>query len=132
MRQKPEVKPVGWIASSRKDLKDFPETVQDSIGDALQEAQYGRKPIAAKPLAGFHGAGVLEIVDNNDGDTYRAVYTVRFAEIIYVLHAFKKKSRYGIQTSRHDIDLVHARLNAAEKAYQDWRRPQQKEEQQHG
>lgn len=117
---KPGLKPVGWVGSSRKDLKSFPGEVQDEIGDALQEAQYGRKPRSAKPLAGFGGAGVLEIVEDFDGNAYRAVYTVRFAEVIYVLHAFQKKSRHGIQTPKSDRDLVRSRLMAAERAYQEW------------
>lgn len=117
---KPYLKPVAWIGSAKKDLKKFPEPVQDGIGDAIQEAQYGRKPLSAKPLSGFQGAGVLEIIDNYDGSTYRAVYTVRFSEIIFVLHAFQKKSKHGIQTPKQEIDLVHARLKAAETVYQEW------------
>lgn len=114
MRQMPGLKPTIWIGSSRRDLKTFPEAVQKEIGDALQQTQRGLKPPSAKPLAGFRGAGVLEIRENNDGDTYRAVYTVRFAEHIYVLHAFQKKSHRGIETTKHDIDLIRARLKVAE------------------
>lgn len=109
-------------------MKKFPEIVQESIGDAIQEVQYGRKPLSAKPLSGFHGAGVLEIIDNHDGDTYRAVYTVRFAEVIYVLHAFQKKSRHGIQTPKQEMELVHIRLRAAETAYQEWLAARQQKE----
>lgn len=83
-------------------------------------AQYGRKPRSTKPLTGFGGAGVLEIVEDFDGNAYRAVYTVRFVKVIYVLHAFQKKSRHGIQTSKSDMDLVRSRLMAAERAYQEW------------
>lgn len=128
---KPYLKPVAWVGSAKKDLKRFPEPVQDSIGNAIQEAQYGRKPLSAKPLSGFQGAGVLEIVDNHDGGTYRAVYTVRFAEIIFVLHAFQKKSKHGIQTPKQEIDLIHVRLKAAETAYQEWFATQQQEENEH-
>lgn len=128
MRQQRDLKPVAWIGSSKKDLKKFPEIVQESIGDAIQEVQYGRKPLSAKPLSGFHGAGVLEIIDNHDGDTYRAVYTVRFAEVIYVLHAFQKKSRHGIQTPKQEMELVHIRLRAAETAYQEWLAARQQKE----
>lgn len=131
MRRHVKLKPVAWIASAKRDLKQFPEAVQDSLGDALQEVQYGRKPVHAKPLSGFGGASVLEITDDYDGDTYRTVYTVRFAEVIYVLHAFQKKSRRGIQTPKQEIDLVHARLRQAEAAYQEWLALRQKEEQ-HG
>lgn len=128
MRQQRDLKPVAWIGSSKKDLKKFPEIVQESIGDAIQEVQYGRKPLSAKPLSGFHGAGVLEIIDNHDGDTYRAVYTVRFAEVIYVLHAFQKESRHGIQTPKQEMELVHIRLRAAETAYQEWLAARQQKE----
>ena len=128
MRQQRDLKPVAWIGSSKKDLKKFPEIVQESIGDAIQEVQYGRKPLSAKPLSGFHGAGVLEIIDNHDGDTYRAVYTVRFAEVIYVLHAFQKKSRHDIQTPKQEMELVHVRLRAAETAYQEWLAARQQKE----
>lgn len=131
MRRNYNLKPVAWVGSAKKELKRFPEDVQDSIGDAIQEVQYGRKPLQAKPLSGFHGAGVLEIIDNHDGDTYRAVYTVRFSEVIYVLHAFQKKSRQGIQTPKQDIDLVHSRLRLAEEAYQEWLAQRQQEDQ-HG
>jgi phage-related protein len=82
------LKPVEWISSSRDDLRQFPEDVQQMIGFALYRAQLGKKHPDAKPLKGFKGSGVLEIVDNFDGDTYRAVYTVKFEGIIYVLHAF--------------------------------------------
>ena len=128
MRQQLGLKPVAWIGPSKKDLKKFPEVVQESIGDAIQEVQYGRKPLSAKPLSGFHGAGVLEVIDNHDGDTYRAVYTIRFAEVIYVLHAFQKKSRHGIQTPKQEIELVHVRLRAAETAYQEWLAARQQKE----
>jgi phage-related protein len=131
VRHQANYKPVAWVGSSKKDLKNFPEAVQGSIGDALQEAQYGRKSASAKPLSGFHGAGVLEIIDNDDGDTYRAVYTVRFSEVIYVLHAFQKKSRQGIQTSKRDIDLIHSRLKTAESSHREWLTLQLKEEE-HG
>ena len=110
----PALKPVIWIGSSRKDLKDFPGGVQKRVGDALRQAQYGLKAPSAKPLAGFCGASVLEIRADHDSDTYRAVYTVRFADSVYVLHAFQKKSPRGIQTAPHDIELIRTRLKAAE------------------
>lgn len=125
---KPVLKPVAWIGSSKKDLKKFPEPVQDSMGDAIQEVQYGRKPAYAKPLSGFRGANVLEIVDNYDGDTFRAVYTVRFAERIYVLHAFQKKSKQGVRTPKPEMDLIDARLRAAETAHQEWLTTQQEKD----
>lgn len=107
------MKPVHWIGSSGKDLRAMPEEVQDDIGYALYLAQMGDKHADAKPLTGFKGAGVLEIVENHDGDTYRAVYTVRFANAIYVLHAFQKKSKRGIATPQADLDLIKRRLQQA-------------------
>lgn len=88
MPQAARPKPLVWIGSSRKDLKSFPEDVQDVFGYALYVAQMGGKHADAKPLKGFGGAGVLEIVDDHQGDTYRAVYTVRLGEVVYALHAY--------------------------------------------
>ena len=116
MPTKPPI-PVRWIASSLRDLRGFPPDVRDAFGFALYLAQVGDKHIAAKPLKGFGGAGVLEVVEDHDGDTYRAVYTVRFASAVYVLHAFQKKSRSGARTSRMDIDLVRKRLKLAEERH---------------
>ena len=110
-------KPLFWIGSSRDDLKDCPNDVQDVVGYALHWAQRGGKSPDAKPLHGFGNAGVLEIVDDFDGNTYRAVYTVRFAQAVYVLHVFQKKSRKGIATPKQEIDLVKARLKRAEADY---------------
>src|SRR6266508_1687115 len=115
-----ERKPLFWIRSSRRDLKGFPEDVIDLIGRALDEAQWGRKPHEAKPLKGFGSAGVLEIVDDHEGNTYRAVYTVRFPKAVYVLHCFQKKSRKGIATPKADLDLIKSRLADAEKEYEKW------------
>lgn len=95
----------------------FPEEVRADIGYALDLAQQGEEPISAKALKGFAGRGVLEIVENHDGDTYRAVYTVRFAECVYVLHCFQKKSKRGIATPQREIDLIKARLQTAETDY---------------
>jgi phage-related protein len=113
-------RPVRWIGSSRHDVRSFPESVRLRIGGALWEAQIGRKAPWAKPLKGFGGAGVLEIVDDHDGDTYRAVYTVRFAGIVYVLHAFQKKSKRGIATPQHEIALMQQRLRRAEEDHAAW------------
>jgi phage-related protein len=117
MSEKEVNKPVVWIGSSLSDLKDFPETVQSDIGYALYFAQDGIKHPSAKPLKGFKGAGVLEIVENYDGDTYRAVYTVKMVGVVYVLHTFQKKSKQGIATSRQDIALIEARLKLAKAHY---------------
>jgi phage-related protein len=113
-------RPVRWIGSSRDDVRGFPEPVRLRIGGVLWEAQVGRKAPWAKPLKGFGGAGVLEIVDDHDGDTYRAVYTVRFAGVVYVLHAFQKKSRHGIATPQHEIALIQQRLTRAEEDHTAW------------
>lgn len=110
----PPSKECWFVGSSRKDLAAFPDEVRSAFGHALHEAQCGLEPYAAKALRGFGGRGVLEIIENHDGDTFRAVYTVRFAEAIYVLHCFQKKSRRGIATPQHEIELIRARLRDAE------------------
>lgn len=113
------LKPVSWIGSSYKDFRAFPDPVQDAMGYALHRAQGGAKHESAKPLKGFGGAGVLEIVADHVGDTFRAVYAVKFAAAIYVLHAFQKKSKVGIKTPTEDLDLIRRRLKAAEADYKD-------------
>ncbi len=114
----PKTNALAWIGSSRKDLKKFPAEVQSAMGFALYQAQLGLKAINAKPLAGFGGASVLEIVDDFQTDTYRAVYTVKFRDVIYVLHAFQKKSRKGIATPKADLDLIKRRLKVAEEDHE--------------
>jgi phage-related protein len=114
------IKPVVWIGSSRSDLASFPEDVKDAIGFALYIAQRGGKHADAKPLRGFGGAGILEIVENHAGDTYRAVYTVRLAGRIYVLHVFQKKSKAGIKTPKPQGDLIRSRLKRAEEEHARW------------
>ena len=108
------MKPLYWIGSSRRDLKAFPEDVQDEMGRALLDAQFGGRSPKAQTLKHFGGGTVLEIVDDFDGSTYRGVYTVRFANVVYVLHAFQKKSTRGISTPKREMDLVRARLRQAE------------------
>lgn len=114
-------KAVFWMGSSLDDLKEFPREVQDQMGYALYIAQLGGKHSSVKPMKGFSGAGVLEIVDDYHGDTFRAVYTVKLAEAIYVLHAFQKKSKTGISTSKQDLDLIQARLKTAIEHSKRWR-----------
>ncbi|SRR6266702_478317 len=126
--ESPARKPLDWIGSSRKDLKEFPKRVRWVFGQALDDAQVGGKHPNAKPLKGFKGAGVLEVVESYDGDAYRAVYTVKFAGIVYVLHAFQKKSNSGRKTPPGDINTIHVRLKEAEKRYAEWARQQEKEE----
>jgi len=115
-------KPVRWVGSSKEDLSDFPAEVRRRVGGALWEAQIGRKAAYAKPLRGFSGAGMLEIVDDFDGNTFRAVYTLRFAMAVYVLHAFQKKSKHGIATPKTELDLIARRLKRAREDYQQWSR----------
>jgi phage-related protein len=109
------VKPVRWVGASRKDLKSFPRSVQRHIGQALYAAQCGDEYPSVKPLTGFGGRSVLEIVVYDASGAFRAVYTVRFRDAIYVLHAFQKKSRKGIATPKREIDLIEERLAAAER-----------------
>ena len=104
---------VIWVSSSLEDLKRFPESVQKVMGFALFQAQCGGKHLQAKPLKGFGSAGVLEIVEDFDGNAFRAVYTVRFADAVYVLHAFQKRSKGGIETPKRDMDVVRSRLRMA-------------------
>jgi phage-related protein len=103
-----------WVGSSLEDLRAFPDEVKRTMGYALHLAQMGGKHLDAKPLRGFGGAGVLEVVDNLAGNTYRAVYTVRFPTAVSVLHAFQKKARRGIATPKQDIELVRSRLRRAQ------------------
>ena len=107
-------KPLRWVASSKKDLMAMPEEVQDTFGYALHLAQVGQKHPDAKPLKGFGGTGVLEVVEDFQGDAYRAVYTVRYAEAVYVVHCFQKKSTQGIATPKPDVELIKSRLKAIE------------------
>ena len=114
MADAPSLKPVIWVGSSRKDLREFPDPVKDHMGYALYVAQCGGKHRDAKVMTGFGGAGVVEIVKDYRGDTFRAVYTLRHAGAVYVLHAFQKKSKTGRETPRRDMDLVKQRLREAE------------------
>ena len=104
---------IAFVGSSLDDLRGFPEAVKDVVGYALWLAQNGDKHPSAKPLKGFAGASVLEIAEKYEGDAYRAVYTTSFDGIVYVLHAFKKKSARGIATPERHIDLVKRRLSVA-------------------
>jgi phage-related protein len=108
------LKPVIWIGSSQEDLRALPGPVQDYIGYALYVAQCGGKHRDAKILSGFGGAGVVEVVKDFRGDTFRAVYTLRYAGAVYVLHVFQKKSKTGRETPRRDIELIKRRLREAQ------------------
>lgn len=110
-----------WIGSSLDDLRRLSSDVQDEIGYAIYFAQQGRRHSSAKVLKGFGGAGILEIVEDDAGGTYRVVYTVRFAAAVYVLHVFQKKSKTGIKTPKTEIDLIRRRLTVAERDHQERR-----------
>jgi phage-related protein len=107
-------KPLEWIGSSHKDLMALPMDVRRFFGYALSLAQAGDQHDAAKVVKGFHGAGVVEVVEDDAGGTYRAVYTVKFKEAVFVLHCFQKKSKRGIATPIEDMDIIHSRLKVAE------------------
>lgn len=109
--QEYEIKPLVWVGSSHEILKEFPSEIQDEMGYALYVAQIGDKHPKAKPLKGF--SGVMEIRSNYASDTYRAVYTTKISDVIYVLHAFQKKSKRGIETPRREIALIKRRLKIA-------------------
>ena len=113
------VRPVIWIGSSRRDLRGMPKKVRQDIGQALYAAQQGETDPAAKPLKGFGGSRVMEIVDRYRGDAYRAVYTAQFGKAVYVLHVFQKKSKSGIATLKPDIDLIRRRYAEAERHHRE-------------
>lgn len=108
------VKPLQWMGSAKRDLQAMPDEVQQAFGFALYFAQIGLLHPAAKPLKGFGSAGVIEIVEDWRSDSYRAVYTVRFAARVYVLHCFEKKSKHGIETPKREMDLIRERLKQAQ------------------
>ncbi len=112
-------RPIVWIGSSREDLRDFPAAVRGDIGKALYAAQQGYTDPAAKPLKGFGGTRVMEIVDRHDTNTYRAVYTAQFVDTLYVLHAFQKKAKQGRATPRREIELIRRRLADAERHHRE-------------
>ena len=110
-------RPLHWVGSSKRDLLGFPEDVVSDLGFALGVVQQGGTPPAAKHWKG-EGVGVLEIVEDHLGDTFRVVYTIRFEQAIYVLHCFQKKSPSGIRTASTDVDLIHERLKLAKADYE--------------
>jgi phage-related protein len=113
-------KPLRWVGSAKRDLDAMPEDVKDVFGHAIDLAQAGGKHLDAKAMTGFGSAGVLEVVEDFRGDTFRAVYTVRFVGWVYVLHCFQKKSKSGIKTPKEDLDLIHVRLKAAKQDFEAW------------
>ena len=114
-RPRSAVRPLLWVSSCKRDYDRFPPQLQRNLGFELFLAQTGQHPPSAKLMKGF--GGVVELVADFDGDTYRAVYTVRFRDAVYVLHAFMKKSKRGIKTPKSDIELIRRRLKAAEADY---------------
>ncbi|WP_371437698.1 type II toxin-antitoxin system RelE/ParE family toxin [Polaromonas sp.] len=117
-------KPIKWVSSAKRDLDAMPEDVKDVFGHAIDLAQAGGKHQDAKVMTGFGSAGVLEVVEDHQGDTYRAVYTVKFAGWVYVLHCFQKKSKSGIATPKPDMDLINIRLKAAKRDFEAWQAQQ--------
>ncbi len=107
-------KPLYWVGSSKKDLIALPDSVRRFFGHALNVAQHGERHDATKVLKGFAGGGVLEIIKDDAAGTYRAVFTVRFEEAVFVLHCFQKKSKSGIETPKRDVEMIHTRLKMAE------------------
>jgi phage-related protein len=120
-------KPLEWIGGSRQDLASFPRKPKQAIGYALHLAQIGKKHPDAKPLTGFGGASVIEVVEDFDGETFRAVYTVRFAEAVYVLHCFQKKSKSGISTPKREVNQIESRLKVAVEAHKRWQSEQKRQ-----
>lgn len=108
----PHPKPVEWIGSARADLREMPEDVQDNFGHALHQAQLGLHHASAQRLRGEF-SGLVELVDDCDGDTFRAVYTVKLAGAVYVLHVFQKKSKRGIATPKHELAIIRQRWKQA-------------------
>jgi phage-related protein len=114
------IKPLRWIASAKDDLSAMPTEVRRAVGYARFEARQGEKHDDAKVLKGFGDAAVLEVIARHDGDTLRAVYTVRFGEVVYVLHVFQKKSKRGIATPKKELELIRKRLKLAEQDHKQW------------
>jgi phage-related protein len=117
-------KPIRWVGSAKRELDAMPEEVKDVFGHAIDLAQASGKHPDAKVLAGLGSAGALEVVEDDRGDTYRAVYTVKFAGWVYVLHCCQRKSKSGINTRKEDLELIHARLKAAKLDFEAWQKKQ--------
>lgn len=117
-------KPLKWVGSAKRDLDGMPGEVQDVFGHAIDLAQAGGRHLDAKALSGFGSAGVLEVVEDFRGGTFRAIYTVKFSGWVYVLHCFQKKSKSGIKTPKEDLDLIKARLKAAAQDFEAWQAKQ--------
>lgn len=121
MSEETPVKPLLWVTSSKRDLMDMPDDVIKDFGFGLYQAQIGKYPDIGKTLTGFGGASVIELIQDHKGDTFRAVYTVKFSDAIVVLHAFQKKSKRGIETPKQDKELIQLRLKLAQELYKEWK-----------
>lgn len=115
------IKPIIWVGSSKNDLVKMASKVKTNFGYALYQAQKGEYPEIAKVLSGFGGASIIELIEDDRGDTFRAVYTVKFPSAIFVLHVFQKKSKKGISTPKKDVELIRSRLKIAEAMYKEWK-----------
>lgn len=124
--EEPYLRPLLWVASSKRDLMDMPQEVISDFGHGLYEAQIGDLPSIGKVFKGFGSADVVELKMECEGDAFRAVYTVQFEEIVVVLHAFQKKSKKGIETPKQDMDLIRSRLKLAEEMYKEWKSKRKK------
>lgn len=121
MNEISELRPLLWVASSKRDFTEMPEDVISDFGHWLFQIQKGKTPKNAKPLSGFGGAHVMELWKDQANGTFRTVYTVRYAEVVVILHTFQKKSKKGIETPKQDIDLIYSRLKLAEVMYKEWK-----------
>ncbi len=121
MNETADLRPLLWVASSKRDFVEMPEDVVNDFGHWLFQVQKGKVPKNAKPLSGFGGGQVMELWKDNADGTFRAVYTVRYAEVVVILHAFQKKSKKGIQTPKQDKELIHSRIKLAEIIYREWK-----------
>jgi phage-related protein len=122
MEETPDALPVLWVASSKRDFLEMPDDVVDDFGFALYQTQKGKHPKIGKIMKGFGGASIIELVRDHADGTFRFVYTVRFEDVVIVLHAFQKKSKKGIETPKQDIDLIRSRLKLAEAMYKEWKK----------
>jgi phage-related protein len=120
------VKELIWISSAKRDLRKMPPEVVTEFGYGLYQAQLGDHPDIAKPLSGFGGTSVIELVVSDKGNAFRAVYTIKFVDAVVVLHAFQKKSKHGIKTTKQDIELIRSRLKQAEDNYYEWKNKKEK------
>jgi phage-related protein len=126
MREQEKLRPLLWIASAKSDLKKMPDDVTCDFGRWLYQVQKGERPVAAKILSGFGSGNVLELKKDYSDGTFRAVYTVRFKDIVVILHVSQKKSKKGIKTHKQDLELIESRLKLAEEIYEQWKEKREK------